>query len=56
MGETVIQYVLGRLKKHDVSDVFGVPGGYVYPVLDGILDDPDLEWQGNCYELNKRLD
>jgi len=29
-----------------------VPGDYVYPVLDGILDDPDLEWRGNCNELN----
>jgi len=49
---TVIQYVLSRLKEQGVSDVFGVPGDYVYPVLDGILDDPDLEWRGNCNELN----
>jgi len=49
---TVIQYVLGRLKEHDVNDIFGVPGDYVYPVLDGILDDPDIEWRGNCNELN----
>ncbi len=49
---TVIQYVLGRLKEHDVSDIFGVPGDYVYPVLDGIIDDPDIDWRGNCNELN----
>ncbi len=49
---TVIQYVLSRLKECGVSDVFGVPGDYVYPVLDAILDDPDLEWRGNCNELN----
>jgi len=50
--QTVIQYVLSRLKEHGVSDIFGVPGDYVYPVLDGILDEPDLEWRGNCNELN----
>jgi indolepyruvate decarboxylase len=49
---TVIQYILGRLKEHGVSDVFGVPGDYVYPVLDAILDDPELKWRGNCNELN----
>jgi indolepyruvate decarboxylase len=49
---TVIQYVLGRLKEEGVSDIFGVPGDYVYPVLDGILADPDIEWRGNCNELN----
>ena len=38
MSKTVIQYVLGRLKEHGVADVFGVPGDYVYPVLDAILD------------------
>ena len=52
MSKTVIQYVLGRLKDHGVADVFGIPGDYVYPVLDAILDDPDLEWRGNCNELN----
>jgi len=49
---TVIQYVLNRLKEEGVSDIFGVPGDYVYPVLDGILADPDLQWRGNCNELN----
>ncbi|MEH6568571.1 MAG: hypothetical protein V7709_05820 [Halioglobus sp.] len=37
---TVIQYVLGRLKEEGVNDIFGVPGDYGYPVLDGILADP----------------
>lgn len=49
---TVIQYILDRLKQHGVKDIFGVPGDYVYPVLDGILADSDLEWRGNCNELN----
>lgn len=50
--QTVIEYVLSRLKQQGVTDVFGVPGDYVYPVLDGIVDDPELEWRGNCNELN----
>lgn len=48
----MIEYVLSRLKEHGVTDIFGVPGDYVYPVLDGIIDDPDIEWRGNCNELN----
>lgn len=50
--QTVLQYVLRRLKDHGITDVFGVPGDYAYPVLDGIMDDPDIEWRGNCNELN----
>ena len=49
---TVLEYVLSRLKDHGVTDIFGVPGDYVYPVLDAIIDDPDIEWRGNCNELN----
>jgi indolepyruvate decarboxylase len=49
---TVIQYVMRRLKAHGVTDVFGVPGDFAYPILDGVLDDPDIQWRGNCNELN----
>ena len=52
MGQTVIQYVLSRLKQYGVTDVFGVPGDFAYPILDGILDDRDIEWRGSCNELN----
>ena len=41
MNQTVIQYVLGRLKDLGVTDTFGVPGDFVYPVCDAICDDPD---------------
>ncbi|WP_421724373.1 alpha-keto acid decarboxylase family protein [Bauldia sp.] len=50
--KTVVQYVLSRLKDHGLTDIFGVPGDYVYPVLDAIIDDPDIAWRGNCNELN----
>ena len=51
-GKTVIQYVLGRLKDLGVTDTFGCPGDFVYPVCDAICDDPDIQeiWCAN--ELN----
>jgi len=52
MSKTVIQYVISRLKEHGVSDYFGVPGDFAYPILDGILDDKDAQWRGSCNELN----
>ena len=30
MSETVIEYVLGRLKAVGVDDIFGVPGDYAF--------------------------
>ncbi|WP_034996756.1 alpha-keto acid decarboxylase family protein [Beijerinckia mobilis] len=49
---SVIQYVLERLKAIGISDVFGVPGDYSFPVNDAICNDPDLQWIGCCNELN----
>ena len=34
------------------NDIFGVPGDFAYPILDGILDDEDIQWRGSCNELN----
>ena len=42
MVETVIQYVLKRLKEIGVDDVFGVAGDYAFPVNDAIVEDPAL--------------
>lgn len=52
MGETVIQYVLRRLREIGCSDVFGVPGDFAFPVNDAICADPHLRWIGCCNELN----
>jgi len=52
VSQTVIQYVLGRLKELGVTETFGIPGDYVYPVCDAICDDPDLQWIGCANELN----
>lgn len=52
MAETVIQYVLRRLKEIGVDDVFGVAGDYAFPVNDAIVEHPAINWIGCCNELN----
>lgn len=52
MTVTVIQHVLHRLKQLGVTDVFGVPGDYAFPVNDAICSDPGLRWIGCTNELN----
>ena len=52
MNKSVIQYVLDRLKHLGVSDVFGVPGDYAFPVNDAVCNDPGLRWVGCTNELN----
>ena len=49
---TVVQHVLNRLRDIGVKHVFGVPGDYAFPVNDAIAEHPDVEWVGNCNELN----
>ncbi|BBY23121.1 thiamine pyrophosphate-binding protein [Mycobacterium stomatepiae] len=49
---TVIGYVLARLHQIGVSDIFGVPGDYAFPVHDAIVAHPDVNWIGCCNELN----
>jgi len=52
MPPTVIQHVLARLKTLGVTDVFGVPGDYAFPIDDAVSEAQGLNWIGNCNELN----
>ncbi|MCC4772185.1 alpha-keto acid decarboxylase family protein [Methanosarcina sp. DH2] len=52
MPETVIQYLLNRLKQLGIRDIFGVPGDYAFPINNAICDDNELRWIGCCNELN----
>lgn len=52
MAKTVIQYVLDRLAELGVSDIFGVPGDYAFPVNDAICRHEKIRWIGCCNELN----
>ncbi len=49
---TVIEYVLGQIKELGVTDAFGVPGDFVYPVCDAVMDDEQIRWIGCSNELN----
>lgn len=49
---TVIEYVLGRLHDIGVTDIFGVPGDFAFPVQDAIVAHPDINWIGSSNELN----
>lgn len=52
MSVTVIQHVLSRLRSIGITDVFGVPGDFAFPVNDAIAEDPQTRWIGCCNELN----
>ena len=52
MTTTVIDYVLDRLAELGVSDIFGVPGDYAFPVNDAICRHEKIRWIGCCNELN----
>lgn len=52
MDKTVIQHVLARLHDIGVSDIFGVPGDFAFPLNDAVCSDKRLRWIGDCNELN----
>ncbi|KAL0960713.1 hypothetical protein HGRIS_005739 [Hohenbuehelia grisea] len=46
------EYLLARLEQLDVSSMFGVPGDFNLGFLDIVEENPNIEWIGNCNELN----
>jgi hypothetical protein len=52
MKQSVIHYVLSRLSQLGITDVFGVPGDYAFPINDAISEDQNLRWIGSSNELN----
>ena len=52
MAPTVIEYVLDRLSEIGVTDIFGVPGDFAFPINDAIVAHPNINWVGSCNELN----
>jgi indolepyruvate decarboxylase len=47
-----MEHVLARLKAIGISEVFGVPGDFAFPIEDAIVKFPGIEWVGCCNELN----
>jgi indolepyruvate decarboxylase len=52
MPQTTVQYVLSRLRQLGVTDIFGVPGDFAFPLNDQICEDKDMRFIGSCNELN----
>jgi len=50
--QTTVQYVLSRLRQLGVTDVFGVPGDFAFPITDAICEDKNLCFIGSCNEIN----
>ncbi|KAF9565691.1 pyruvate decarboxylase THI3 [Agrocybe pediades] len=51
-GITVGGYLLTRLEQLGVKSMFGLPGDFNLGFLDLVEDHPDIDWVGNCNELN----
>ncbi len=49
---TVIDYIIQRLANEGITDCFGVPGDYAFPICDAIDRHPDIRWVGCSNELN----
>ncbi|MGR6006582.1 alpha-keto acid decarboxylase family protein [Bacillus paranthracis] len=49
---TVSTYLLDRLSELGIEHIFGVPGDYNLAFLDDVIAHENVEWIGNCNELN----
>jgi indolepyruvate decarboxylase len=49
---SVIDYLVQRLADEGITDCFGVPGDYAFPVCDAVERNPNVKWIGCSNELN----
>jgi indolepyruvate decarboxylase len=49
---SVIDYIVQRLADEGITDCFGVPGDYAFPVCDAVDRNPKIRWVGCSNELN----
>ncbi|KAI0927356.1 hypothetical protein AcV5_007910 [Taiwanofungus camphoratus] len=54
VGEQIYigEYLVQRLVQLGVTKMFGVPGDFNLGFLDFVEDNPNIDWVGNCNELN----
>ncbi|VIO72967.1 Alpha-keto-acid decarboxylase [Bradyrhizobium ivorense] len=52
MSTTVVQHVLSRLRDVGITDVFGVPGDFSFPLNDTVDAASGMRWIGCANELN----
>lgn len=49
---TVAEYAVQRLAKLGITDCFGLPGDYAFPINDAIASHKSIEWRGCSNEQN----
>src|ERR1700741_166709 len=49
---SVIDYIVQRLADEGITECFGVPGDYAFPVCDAVDRNPHVRWIGCSNELN----
>jgi indolepyruvate decarboxylase len=49
---SVVDYIVQRLADEGITDCFGVPGDYAFPVCDAVERNPKVKWIGCSNELN----
>jgi indolepyruvate decarboxylase len=49
---SVVEYAVDRLSKLGITDCFGLPGDYAFPINDAIVSNESIEWRGCSNELN----
>ena len=49
---TVIDYIVQRLAREGITDYFGVPGDYAFPVCDAFDRNPKIRWVGSAAQMN----
>ncbi len=49
---TVAKYIVDRLAKLGITECFGVPGDFSFPLNDAIVSHPSVKWIGCSNELN----
>ena len=48
----VVDYVVQRLVAEGITECFGVPGDYAFPICDAVDRNPGIKWIGCSNELN----
>ncbi len=48
----VSDYLIKRLQKLGITDIFGLPGDYNFNILDSVVNNPDTNWINCTNELN----
>lgn len=52
MKISIGDYLLQRLSELNIRHIFGLPGDYNLSFLDQVTNNKNIEWIGNCNELN----